>query len=82
MHYFVDPENQPARKVPAFYSPARFTIESIGLDFYYEDGLDRLFTPVVRKLVNRNLRRQEFYERRLSSLFHAADITYVMRPAK
>lgn len=82
MYYFVDPENQPPRKVPAFYSPARFRVESILLDFYYDDFLDRLLTPLVRRLVNRSLRWQEFYERRLSSLFHAAEITYAMRPVK
>jgi SAM-dependent methyltransferase len=81
MHYFVDPAKQTQpRKVPAFYTPTRFVIESIRLDFYHLDRIDTLFAGLISRLVNRSPGWQDFYERRLSTHFHARQICYRMRP--
>lgn len=83
MSYFADTEKQPHhRKVPAFYSPTRFEIESVYLSFYRFNLLDRIFVPFFRYLVNVSAASQNFYERRLSWLFPAAEIRYRMRASK
>lgn len=83
MYYFVPPEKQPLpRKVPAFYTDTRYSIESIFIDFYREGLVDRVLGKIMAKLVNRSLGWQHFYEHRLASLYHAREITYVMRPIK
>ncbi len=83
MYYFVDPDKQSAvRKVPALNAGARFDIESIRLSFYRFNLFDRIIVPILRYLVNRSERWQNFYELRLSWLFPAAEIRYKMRPCK
>ena len=83
MSYFVETEKQPhRRKVPAFYSPVRFELESVYLAFYRTNLLDRLVVPVFRYLVNMSAWSQNFYERRLSWLFPAAEIRYRLRACK
>lgn len=81
MYYFCATEKQPSvRKVPSFYSDIRFTVESVRIGFYRESYVDRSFGRVLEWFVNRGPRLQQFYERRLCSLFHAWQIRYVMRP--
>lgn len=83
MYYFVSPENQPKlRKVPAFYTDVRFRVNAIKIEFYRSGRLDKLFSRIFYKLVNRNVSAQDFYERRLSHLFHAWQIRYLMEPEK
>jgi ubiquinone/menaquinone biosynthesis C-methylase UbiE len=83
MSYFVETEKQPhRRKVPAFYSRVRFELESVYLAFYRTNLLDRLVVPVFRYLVNMSAWSQNFYERRLSWLFPAAEIRYRLRACK
>ncbi len=83
MFYFVAPERQPhRRKVPAFYTDARFTVDSVRIDFYRSGPLDRLLAPLLSRVVNLGFGWQEFYERRLSGAFHAWQIRYVMTPEK
>lgn len=83
MFYFVAKENQPKqRKVPAFYTEVRFKIKSIKLEFYKYTLLDRVLAPVLTKLVNMNFTSQMFYERRLSGIYHAWQITYLMEAEK
>ncbi len=83
MNYFVPTELQPtARHVPTFYSDVRFSIESIRFNFYRSSFLDRLFVPLFRYFVNCSPAAQEFYERRLSWIFPAAEIRYKLRPLK
>lgn len=83
MYYFTSRDNQPKqRKVHAFYSDVRFIIDSVKIEFYNLDTIDRLLAPLFTSLVNRNIRWQNFYERRLSSLFHAQQIRFIMRPDK
>ncbi len=83
MYYFVAPENQPKiRQVPAFYSDTRFIVHSVNIEFYKTGYIDKIFSPIFSKLVNRSIKWQNFYERRLSSLFHAWQIRFIMKPAK
>lgn len=82
MNYFVDPQHQPRRKVPAFYSSVRFTVQSIKIRFYRHSLLDHVVAPPLQWLVNRNFAWQNFYERRLASFFHAWEIVYVLTPVK
>lgn len=79
MYYFCKIENQPSRKVPCFYSRARFRVTKITLRFYREDWLDKLLAPVLERLVNKNYYFQLFYERHLSYLFPAWEIEFLMQ---
>lgn len=83
MYYFVAPEDQPSkRKVPAFYSDTRFYVDSLRIQFYRFNILDRIFVPLLSAFVNSSFFGQECYEKRLSGLFRAWQITYKMRPKK
>lgn len=83
MNYFVEPELQPkVRRVPCFYTPTRFRMESVKIGFYREGLLDKILYPLIKGFTNAGPWTQDFYERRLSSLFHARQITYRMRPVK
>jgi hypothetical protein len=83
MYYFVSPENQPqTRRVPAFYTDARFVINSLTIEFYRSGIIDRVLAPIFFRLVNLNIHTQDFYERRLSHLFHAWQIRYILTPEK
>lgn len=77
MFYFVPEEFQPKRKVPAFYSDVRFKIE-----FYKYTIIDKIIRLLLTKIINSNIRLQEFYKRRLSNLIHAWQIKYIMTPLK
>jgi SAM-dependent methyltransferase len=83
MYYFVDSDKQPdVRKVPAFYTTARFEMESVRISFDRLNLFDRIVVPFMRYFINRSPRCQHFYERRLSWLFPAAEIRYKLRPCK
>lgn len=79
MYYFCEAHHQPRRKVPSFYSSARFRIAKISIRFYREDWLDKLISPVLERLVNKSYSAQVFYERHLSYLFPAWEIEFVLR---
>ena len=83
MYYFVAPENQPgSRKLPHYYTDVQFRIVSIRIEFYRLGIIDRVLAPVLTYLVNKSHFRQDFYERRLSGLFHARQIRYLLQPVK
>ncbi len=84
MYYFVAPENQPGRKrkVPAFYTDMRFKVHSIKIEFYRYTLLEKIFGSLFTRLINLNFSTQNFYERRLSGIIHAAQIRYVLEPDK
>ena len=82
MYYFVSSKNQPEfRKVPAFYTDVNYFIESIRIEFYKMGLIDKLFAPILNKWVNKSIKTQTFYERRLPPFFHASQIKYLMKPA-
>lgn len=83
MYYFVDEDKQPnVRKVPAFYSDIRFELSEVRIDFYQSSRLDRIIMPAFSKLINKSLRWQDLYERRLCHWFPAWQLCYVMQPQK
>jgi SAM-dependent methyltransferase len=84
MYYFVAPENQPGkkRKVPAFYTDIRFRVKSIKIEFYRYSLFEKIFGPLFARLVNISFSTQNFYERRLSAIWHAAQIRYILEPDK
>ena len=84
MYYFVSENLQPSktRKVPSFYGNTRFQVQSIYIQFYRSNIIDRLFVPIFRAFVNKSFFTQEFYEKRLSWIFPAWQITYRMVPEK
>lgn len=79
MYYFCNDHNQPLRKVPSFYSKARFKVIRIRLRFYREDWFDNLLAPLLEKIVNRSYKSQVFYERHFSYLFPAWEIKYQLK---
>lgn len=82
MHYYANPEDQPGmRKVPAFYNDIRFRIESVKVEFYRSGPIDYLIAPWLEPLVNTSMLSRDFYERRLSRLFHAWQLRWILRPS-
>ena len=82
MYYFSLDKDQPTRKVPSFYVDFKFRVELVKIEFYKDTIFEHLFMPLFSKLVNLNHGCQNFYERRLCSLFHASQIRYILIPIK
>jgi hypothetical protein len=80
--YFCDPEDQPRRKVPAFYLPQRFRVESVACSLLRESPGDRLLRALLQPLVNANLRCLEWYEKRLCRWVPCESIHYILRTKK
>lgn len=81
MHYFVDREKQPRRKVPDYYCNIRFRIKSVYIKFA-RAGLDKWFGFLIERLVNLNSRTKAFYERHLCWLWPASEVHYIISPDK
>lgn len=77
--YFCEECDQPRRKVPAFYVPERFLVESVRVRLLTESFF---FGRWLSKFVNGSVGRLDWYERRLCRLFPAESIYYVLRPKK
>ncbi len=83
MYYFVPLENQPEfRKVPAFYSKCRFKIQSVTITLLNHSLIDRIVFPRLYNFINKNIKRQDFFERRLCRIFPANGITYELTVIK
>lgn len=82
MHYFSDEGTNDIRYIPTFYSDTRFSIKSIEIRLLDRRLPDRLFAPFLGRVINRSLRWQDRYERRLCRLFPASEIRYVFSPVK
>lgn len=81
-YYFSDEVDQPRRKVPAFYLPERFAVESINITLM---PTLLLFKPVRRlatKIVNSSMWMLDWYERSWCRHFPADSIRYVLRVKK
>jgi SAM-dependent methyltransferase len=81
-YYFADEADQPRRKVPAFYLPERFAVESIDVTLM---PTMLLFKPVRRmmtKVVNSSMWLLDWYERSWCRHFPADSIRYVLRVKK
>jgi hypothetical protein len=82
MYYFCDPEDQPTRKVPCHYVGFRFFVDEVYVKFSTRGLLGTTIGRAMRWFVNLRFATQHFYERRLSWLWPADEIRYVMRPKK
>ena len=81
-YYFCDPRDQPRRKVPSFYLPHRFQVESVCCNLLKASLLDKLLSSILRPVINRSVNSLDWYERRLCRRLPASDIRYVLRPQK
>ena len=82
MFYFVKTELQPRRKVPCFYSSARFRVRKTWITPMPRTWFDRLAFPFMGTIINRSLAWQDWYERRICRAFPAWGIGYEMTPDK
>lgn len=81
-YYFADEADQPARKVPAYYLPERFAVESVTITLI---PTLLMFKPVRRlmtKIVNSSMRLLDWYERSWCRHFPADSIRYQLRVKK
>jgi SAM-dependent methyltransferase len=81
-YYFSDEVDQPRRKVPAFYLPERFAVESVNITLM---PTLLLFKPVRRlatRIVNSSMKFLDWYERCWCRKFPADSIRYVLRVKK
>jgi len=83
MCYFIEFARQPfRRKVPSFYTTARFELLDVRLEFFRHSRLDRIVGGALERTFNRSRGAQEFYERRLSWVVSARQIRWRMTPVK
>lgn len=80
--YFMDKEDQVGRKVPSYYSKARFRLLSRKIVFARTNLLDRLFVPLLRGILNRWFGALEIYERRWSWIYPAWELQMRIQPKK
>ena len=82
LFYFCDEADQPARKVPNFYLPQRFRVESVTFSLLKQSLLDRLVQATFQKLINRSYAWLDWYERRLCWSFPVSSVRYLLSPKK
>lgn len=78
MHYFMDEIDQKGRKVPSYYTSARFTLKCMQIQFYRERLVDKVLEPVISWFVNMSIGSQDVYERRLCYFFPAWQMQYML----
>lgn len=79
--YFADDQDQPRRKVPAFYSRCRFRVNQIHIRLMHANWFDKVVRSMLQPLINLSSGWQDWYERRLCRLFPANEIQYRITPA-
>ncbi|WP_137937967.1 methyltransferase domain-containing protein [Chitinivorax sp. B] len=80
--YFMDREDQIGRKVPSYYSQARFKLLERRLVFSRSNLFDRLLVPALRAVLNRWFAAMEVYERRWAWIYPALEIRMMVTPKK
>jgi len=81
-YYFADEADQPRRKVPAFYLPERFAVESINITFMPTLIMCKPVRRLMTKVVNSSMWLLDWYERSWCRHFPADSIRYVLRVKK
>lgn len=81
-YYFCDEADQPRRKVPNFYSPVRFVVESVSFELMKTSLADKLARLMLKPVINRGVGWLDWYERRLSKWLPVSEVRYVLRPKK
>lgn len=80
--YFSDEEDQPRRKVPAFYMDQRFTVEDVKIRLLKRSILVRPMANAMEWLINRGIGCLDWYERSACWICPAESIRFVLRPKK
>jgi SAM-dependent methyltransferase len=80
--YFADEADQPRRKVPSFYRPERFRVESVRVRLLKASFADRITQALVEPLINQSVGWLDWYERRLCRWLPASEVRYILRPVK
>lgn len=81
-YYFSDEADQRIRKIPAFYLPERFVVESVSVTLMPTLLLVKPVRRLATKLVNSSMRMLDWYERSWCRKFPADSIRYVVRVKK
>ena len=81
-HYFCDETDQPRRKVPSFYTPIRFQVESVRFNLMKESLFEKAVKATIQPLVNLGIGGLDWYERRACRLFPVSDVRYILKPVK
>lgn len=82
LFYFCDESDQPRRKVPNFYLPQRFRVESVTFSLLKQSLMDRLAQALLQKLINSSYSWLDWYERRLCRWFPVSSVRYLLHPKK
>ncbi len=80
--YFADEEDQPRRKVPAFYANERFQVSSVQIQLMRRGRVRGPASFALEWWINRNLQALDWYERTACWFFPAESIRYVLQPKK
>ncbi len=80
--YFADEGDQPRRKVPTFYLPERFTVESVKVTLMPTFFLVKPVRRLLGRVFNSSINMLDRYERSWCRRFPADSIKYVLRVKK
>lgn len=80
--YFMDAEDQIGRKVPSFYTHARFKLLEHKLVLPRRNLFERITVPIIRAIFNRCFWAVEAYERRWTWIWPAEEIRMIVTPKK
>ena len=81
-YYFSDESDQRLRKIPAFYLPERFVVESVSITLMPTLLLVKPIRRLATKFFNSSLRVLDWFERSWCRRFPADSIRYVLRVKK
>jgi hypothetical protein len=81
-YYFSDEDDQPRRKVPSFYIPERFTVETVRIRPLKRSIVGRATASLVKWFINGSVSRLDWYESNLCWWLPADSIRFVLRPKK
>jgi hypothetical protein len=81
-YYFSDEADQPRRKVPAFYLPERFAVESVNITLMPTLLLVKPIRRLATRIVNSSMGFLDWYERSWCRKFPADSVRYVLRVKK
>jgi hypothetical protein len=81
-YYLSNRADQPRRKVPNFYTPIRFRVESVRFNLLKESPAEKAGRALLQPLINRGVGWLDWYERRLCRWLPVNDVQYVLRPVK
>jgi hypothetical protein len=81
-YYFCDHQDQPRRKVPNFYLPHRFVLESVRCRLLAQSVYEKILRAALEPVINRDVSWLDWYERRLCRWLPANDMRFVLRVKK